>query len=45
MRRLREAETKVDEADDENAEIVYETVMEMLGNFYMRSGAPCPSPP
>jgi hypothetical protein len=45
MRRLREAEKKVDEADDQNADTVYETEMEMLRNFDMRSGAPSPSPP
>jgi hypothetical protein len=44
MRGLREAEKKVDEADNENANTVYETEMEMLRNFYMRSGAPSPSP-
>jgi hypothetical protein len=30
MRRLREAEKEVDEANDENAKTVYETEMEML---------------
>jgi hypothetical protein len=34
----------VDEADDENGETVYETEMQMLRNFRMRSGAPSSSP-
>jgi hypothetical protein len=45
MRRLRDAEKKVDEADDENTETVCETEMEMLRNFHMRSGSRSPSPP
>jgi hypothetical protein len=45
MRRLTEAEKKVDEADDENAETVDEIKIEMLRNFHLRSGAPSPSPP
>jgi DNA-binding ferritin-like protein len=45
MRRLRGAEKKVDETDDENAETVYQTKMETLRKFHMRSGAPSPSLP
>jgi hypothetical protein len=44
MRRLREAEKKVDKADNKNAETVNETEMEMLLNFYMTLGAPSLSP-
>jgi hypothetical protein len=35
----------VDEADDENAETVDKTEMEMLPNLHMRSGDSSPSPP
>jgi hypothetical protein len=38
MRRLREPEKKLDKAEDKNAATVYETEMEMLQKFHMRSG-------
>jgi hypothetical protein len=44
IRRFKEAEKRVDEADDENAATVYESRIEMLQNLHMRSGAPSPSP-
>jgi DNA repair exonuclease SbcCD ATPase subunit len=44
MKKFREAEKKVEEAC-KDAETVYETELEMIRNFHMRSESPSPLPP
>jgi membrane-bound lytic murein transglycosylase MltF len=41
MKKFREAEKKVEEAG-KDAKTVYETEMEMIRNFHMRSESPLP---